>query len=175
MTLAPPFPDQGLPWPELPTPSIASKLLDLTDCVCAQLEINGAGRTCWCGLYPGASASWDYCGECGGDICGMGYVRLAGIFPYETFPVQVLDDRCVKPLAWAIEVGALRCFPTSEDGELISPQAMAEVSIRQVLDANALYVAMKCCELELAVGGYIPVGPAGGCVGGYWNGFVAAT
>jgi len=154
--------------PVLPMPSIVGSLLQLSECVCTMLANEGAGETCWCGLHPGASASWEYCGECGTDTCGMGYVRAGTIFPYDAFPTAVVDERCARPLALAVEVGALRCFPTPQDGNLVPPAVMAEVTIRQALDARALYLALQCCGLDLAVESYQPSGPAGGCVGGLW-------
>lgn len=155
------------------TQNVIAALADLADCVCAELATTGAGPTCWCGLYPGQAVSWDYCGECSGDRCGMGYVRLASVFPYETFPQQIIDDRCRRPLAWAMEVGALRCLPQPSDGGLASPEEMSSVTISQVLDASALHRAIKCCGLSVGVQSYLPVGPMGGCVGGYWLAYLA--
>lgn len=160
--------------PPLPaTQQVALALSALAECVCAELATTGAGPTCWCGLYPGQAVSWDYCGECNGGRCGMGYVRLAGVFPYSTFPQPLIDDRCVRPLAWAVEVGALRCLPTLPDGALLDPDSMAEVALAQILDASALHRAVKCCGVEAAIETYVPVGPAGGCVGGFWRAFLA--
>ena len=109
-------PDQTLP---IAPPAVALALIDLADCVCSELAETGAGPTCWCGLYPGAAVSWEYCGECGGGTCGMGYVRASGVFPYESFPEAAIDIHCARPLAWSIEVGALRCFPQPDDGQVI--------------------------------------------------------
>jgi hypothetical protein len=162
-------PDQTLP---LAPPAVALALIDLADCVCAELAETGAGPTCWCGLYPGAAVSWEYCNECSGGTCGMGYVRAAGVFPYDSFPIPVIDDRCVRPLAWSVEVGALRCIPTPGDGELPSPTVMAEVALAQVMDAQALYRAVKCCGMEVSVERYFPVGPQGGCIGGFWMAYL---
>ena len=155
------------------TQAVAIALTDLADCVCAELATTGGGEPCWCGMYPGAAVSWEYCGECSGDRCGMGYVRLAGVFPYSVFPNGLVDFRCTYPLAWAVEVGALRCLPQPSDGEALNPILMAEVAVEQVLDASALHRAVKCCGLDVAVERYVPVGPAGGCVGGFWLAYLA--
>ena len=157
----------------LAPPAISLALVDLAECVCAELAVTGAGPTCWCGLYPGEAVSWEYCENCGADTCGMGYVRLAGVFPYDTFPLPTIDERCVRPLAWAVEVGALRCVPQPASGELLDPVSMSEVVLRQTLDAAALHRAMKCCGQDIAVERYVPVGPAGACVGGFWVGYLA--
>jgi hypothetical protein len=165
------------PHPEHPIavapPMIALALMELADCVCTQLTEVGAGPTCWCGVYPGAAVSWEYCSDCGSNVCGMGYVRFAGAFPSESFPLPAIDMSCRKPLAWAVEVGALRCFPQPESGHLLEPTAMAEVALKQAMDAAALFQALKCCGLEVAAEIYRPVGPDGGCIGGFWSAFLA--
>jgi len=155
------------------TAHVIDSLAMLTTGVCEELRTSGAGPLCWCGLHPGAVVSWEYCGQCSGDACGMGYVRLAGVFPYSTFPVQIVDFQCTAPLAWVVEVGALRCMPMPSDGEIASPDELALVTVEQVLDAQALYRALKCYGLEVAVESYTPVGPAGGCVGGFWRAYLA--
>jgi hypothetical protein len=155
------------------TQHVLNALAELSEAVCGELAASGAGPTCWCGLYPGAAVSWEYCGECSGDHCGMGYVRLASVFPYSTFPVQVIDFQCTLPLAWSVEVGALRCLHQPTDGELLGPEAMSFVAIEQVLDAQALYRALKCYGYQIAAEGYVPVGPQGGCVGGFWRAHLA--
>lgn len=155
------------------TRNVIGALADLADCVCTELAASGGGETCWCGLYPGALVSWDYCGECSAGRCGMGYVRLAEVFPYTVFPQQELDLRCTRPLAWTVEVGALRCLPQPPDGSPLDPVAMADIAVIQALDASALYRAVKCCGTEAAVEVYQPVGPQGGCVGGFWRAYLA--
>jgi len=72
-----------------------------------------------------------------------------------------------------VEVGALRCVPQPHDGEALTPIEMAEVAIGQLLDAHALHRALKCCGLEVAVAAWVPAGPEGGCVGGFWSAYLA--
>lgn len=165
MTILEPYPEQPI---ALPPPNVAIHLLNLADCLCAELAESGAGPTCWCGPYPGAQVSWEGCGECDNDHCGMGYVRVVAGFPYQVFPQPVVDDRCVMPLAWSVEVGALRCLPTAAEG-VLDPVAMAEAAVVQMFDARAIYTAIRCCpDIRMAISNYVPVGPEGGCVGGYW-------
>lgn len=147
------------------------ELVALAECLCQQLTEFGAGPVCWCGVYPGAQISWEGCSDCGVDRCGMGWVRLVQAFPYEVFPTPTVDGRCQMPLAFAVEVGALRCFPQPTDGEPPDPAMTTEAAVMQMYDARAMYNAIKCCStsVSMAVQGYVPVGPAGGCVGGYWT------
>ena len=156
----------------LAIPEVVNKLVDLAECVCAYLAVEGAGETCWCGLYPGSAVSWEYCTECSNGMCGMGYVRPASASSYEVFPQPAIDIRCTLPMAWGVEVGALRCLHTPEDGTLLDVGSMAEATIRQILDARALRNAIKCCGLNIGLGSWIPLGPQGGCVGGYWQAFL---
>jgi hypothetical protein len=158
----------------LPAPGIIDALTVLAECVCTTLAVEGAGETCWCGVHPGAAVSWDYCsgGECRSDTCGMAWVRPTTVFPYDAFAQPVIDLRCAHPLAWGVEVGSLRCMPQPSSGELLSPEESMEVTWGQVLDARAIHNALKCCDIKIAPVLYTPVGPQGGCVGGYWTAFL---
>ncbi|HEY6416443.1 MAG TPA: hypothetical protein VIX41_09405 [Acidimicrobiales bacterium] len=152
---------------------VAPLLLDLVDCMCNELAVTGAGALCWCGLWPGLEVSWEYCGECGSAHCGMGFVHLVGINPYEEFPAPVVDLRCTLPLAAQVEIGALRCLPQRVDGAVLEPAQMADVALAQISDAWALRRSLLCCGTTYALGEYLPVGPAGGCVGGIWTAWLA--
>lgn len=143
-------------------------MIDLADCLCNEL-----GDTCWCGIWPGDEVSWEGC-QCD-EGCGQGWVRLVGTFPYETFPVPTPDISCRLPHAYAIEVGALRCMPVADtDGSVPSPETLAITAMIQYRDMNALYRALKCCDVpQISVEAYTPVGPDGGCVGGGWTAYVS--
>lgn len=170
MTILDPHPEHPI---ALPVPKAIEAIIDLAECVCGMLATEGAGETCWCGLYPGAEVSWEYCGtECTADACGMGYVRLALATPYEVFPSPAIDDRCTLPMFWALEVGALRCLPVPHDGSVLDVGPMAEVAIGQMLDARALRKAIKCCGHSFGLGAWVPLGPSGGCVGGAWTAYL---
>jgi hypothetical protein len=154
------------------TPTMSLTLVELTECLCMTMAEASSGPVCWCGTYPGAQVSWEYCGECAGDTCGMAYVRLAGIAPYDEFPIPTVDDRCTKPLFMGLEVGVLRCFPQPEDGSLPTDDVLTEVALAQIADAEALYSVLVCCQ-GIGVGQYVPVGQAGGCVGGFWTAYAS--
>jgi len=155
---------------------VATMLIELADCVCEELATTGAGPTCWCGLWHGQAVTWDYCSECSGGVCGMGWTRLVEIFPYNVFPTATIDLKCVAPLAAQVEVGCVRCMPTMEtDGSLPGPEVIGDAALAAAADAFALYRAVQCCApgRTLAVAGYTPVGPLGGCIGGTWQIFWA--
>lgn len=154
-------------------PVITPHLLALADCVCNELDQRGAGPLCRCGFHPGAIPAFDGCGDCGNDVCGMGWLRVVTAYPYETFPVPSLDPHCRHDIAWQIEVGSVRCMPITQDGSALESEQLMEVWVSQMLDAEALHRAVLCCEAPIVtLGTYTPVGPSGGCVGGYWTAFV---
>jgi hypothetical protein len=157
---------------------ILQLLSDLHECVCESLALNGQGPTCWCGIWPGETVSWDYCGaECKNDACGMAWVRAGTSAPYSTFPLAELDSACEKPLFYEIEVGVLRCLPIIEDdGSLPAAADITEAALGLAIDQMALHRAIRCCRLgAFALGAWRPVGPQGGCVGGFWTLYVDPT
>ena len=151
--------------------SFASKLVDLADCLCLALKTNGAGPTCFCGVVPGASPAWDYCGECSGETCGMGYIRVISAFQSSSFPVA--DDPgegCTGPLVVQLGVGALRCVPVpNESGELPAEEQQVEATLGLLADMSAMFVALCECLPDGAIGAYEPLGPSGACAGGEWT------
>jgi hypothetical protein len=150
-------------------PVFAAALLDLSECLCENLETVGAGPVCWCGPISGAEPAWDYCSECGNDVCGMAWVRLVSAAPFTTFPNPDPSPGCNKNLMYTVELGAMRCVPYPSGGEPPSVTAMAEVTLRQWADAQAMYRALRCCNQPLVTAQtYQPFGPTGGCVGGAW-------
>lgn len=154
-------------------PLITPYLVALEECVCTMLTEQGAGPLCSCGVYPGGIPAFDGCDDCGNGVCGMGYVRIATAFPYDIFPNPTLDPNCRREIAWQVEIGALRCMPTAHDGYALDQETLAEVWVGQMLDAQAIANAVMCCDLPVvSLGAYVPVGPDGGCVGGFWTAWI---
>lgn len=152
-------------------PPIAPIVVDLTERICKMLASHGQGPTCWCGMYPGQQVQWTRCDDCDdGDACGMGYIRPGTTAPYDIFPFAIVDENCVKPLAYELEIGVLRCFQViQEDGSAPSPNAAAEATLGLLQDQWALYQAIMCSGIKTkAIGTWQPVGPAANCVGGFW-------
>lgn len=158
-----------------PAPGIFQLLLEISDCVCRELSEGPVGPVCLCGPVPGLSPAWDGCTGCDNDACGMAYVRLGPVTPYESFPIPEVEGvGCRRPLMYTVVAGALRCMPTPDGGGPLSNQESAEVSVRQWADMWSLYRAIKCCPASLiSVGAYQPLGPQGACVGGEWTFWVS--
>lgn len=155
---------------------LASLVSELTDCLCELLATEGGGPTCWCGYYPGAQVSWDNCGECSSGSCGMAYVVVERVFVSESLPLeaQIRNRTCATPLAVTLRVGALRCVPVADsDGSLPDEEAMLEAGLGIMADMGAIHKAIACCISGGYVGGYMPLGPRGGCAGGEWTVTVA--
>jgi hypothetical protein len=154
-------------------PAIAPALVALRDCLCNELVTTGGGDVCWCGVWTGADLSWEFCEQCDDGKCGMAYVRLATVYPYAIFPVPVVDLTCINPLAYQIEMGVVRCFPTmGPDGELPDADAITDAAVTALVDMAAMYRALTCCGQQVAPEAYQPVGPSGGCSGGFWTAYV---
>jgi hypothetical protein len=157
--------------------AIVTGLLELLECACAEVTVNGQGEPCFCGIYPGSNVSWDYCGECNRGKCGMVYLQPGRTFPYTVFPQQELDAKCSLPLGFEIELGVVRCMPTiSEDGDLPDPADITAAALGLIADQYALYSAIKCCETSLqslVIERWTPSGPQGGCVAGAWTLYAA--
>jgi hypothetical protein len=151
---------------------LAKVLAELSDCLCVSLETVGAGPTCFCGVVGGESPAWDYCGECQGDKCGMGYITVQSVFPSSQFPEADPLTQCAAPFAAAITIGALRCYPSmSENGDLPTEDEMLEAFLATNADMGAMLEAIQCCSAleEYALGAWSPLGPTGGCAGGEWT------
>jgi hypothetical protein len=155
---------------------LALLLAELSECLCDALAKDGAGRTCFCGVVPGASPSWDYCGECDGGLCGMGYIYVESVYPSSSFPVQDASSRCTVPFAARLGIGALRCAPIAdESGALPDVDEMSEAFLGMNADMGAILSAIMCCSAidEYALEQWRASGPQGGCVGGEWQVVVA--
>lgn len=151
---------------------IGNRLVELSACVCEALYERGAGQPCWCGVMPGSEASWVGCTDCGDDRCGTAWVRLDAVAPYTTFPEPEVGLTCAASLAYTIEVGVVRCIPIPDDGSALDSAASLDVALAVAADMQALHYAIKCCfgsGVLHAVESWTPVGPEGGCVGGFWT------
>ena len=148
--------------------------LELASCLCRELTDAGGPKTCFCGIIPGDNVAFDYCAPCSGDTCGMAWVRLAGVVPMQNMSFgYVTPNRCAPVLMGVFEVGVLRCAPTmTEDGNPPTMAQQLDAATLQASDMAASGRAAGCCfgnEREVTLGGWAPIGPQGGCLGGAWT------
>jgi hypothetical protein len=150
---------------------IGNRLVDLAACVCDALAERGAGVPCWCGIVPGAEASWVGCTECDSGRCGSAWVRLDGVWPYVSFPNPEVGLTCAATMGYTVEVGVVRCMPLNDDGSPLDTAESLDVALAGAADMQALLYAISCCfgDVLHTVDSWVPVGPQGGCVGGYWT------
>lgn len=120
----------------------------LRDCLCGQLTDGMGGAPCFCGLVGGRKAIADRCSCDGDNQCGMAWVRLDRIYPYEGQVTQpARTPSCVTPLAAVVELGVYRCIPTvGADGEGPTVVQQTNQTLTQLADAGALFAAVKCCD-----------------------------
>lgn len=105
---------------------------------------------------------------------GLAWVRLAGIYPSNNFPVQ--DEGFVKcPTGWGvqIEIGAARCGPVGNENHLPTCDDWSAATNNTTADTAALrrtilrWKAMEENRFRMYVpGGWLPITTEGGCVGG---------
>jgi len=152
-------------------------LVQLTDCLCAELVKSGLPPTCICSPMPGEAIAADYVSP----TQGMAWVRVAGVYPTSAFPAQEQTAAgCLLPMAVSLEVGVLYCAPVTE-GRSNNPPGLAQMfdSTRlQMAAMAAMLRAIECClgsanRKGVSLGGYTPNGPGGGVVGGSWTVTVA--
>lgn len=148
-------------------PGAWALLSAMRDCLCEAIE--GSGRpVCFCGILAGALAVHDY-----GDD-GQAWVRLVTTFPTESFPQPAgAGGRCGSAQAYQVEVGIIRCAALAEmDGTPADVQEQEYAAEVQMADMELMRQAIACCvgsNYEYVLGQYLPMGPAGGVVGGAWT------
>jgi hypothetical protein len=138
----------------------------LAECLCAELNDDAL---CFCGVFPGGDP-YDAMGGCENDGCGQAWVRLLSVVPASTVGQPNLTLRnCNAGLSYDVEIGVLRCFPNQE--EALSEAELLAIADRQYNDMLAMRRAVNCCEEldEYILGGYLPVGPDIGAIGGIWS------
>ncbi|MEU4406186.1 hypothetical protein AB0F88_16820 [Streptosporangium sp. NPDC023963] len=160
---------------------------ELLGCFCAALEESTAGAACRCSLLAGANVAADLCCDCG-DGNGQAWVRVAEIWPTTaTWPQRLAQmEKCPLNL-WAVELemGAYRCAAKIDNrGRFPSAARLTRDAEVVMDDAAAMRRAANCCfrtseaarqsARRFIVGGWRPLGPEGGCVGGQMSVTVSA-
>lgn len=151
-------------------------MIELSACLCTEIEASGLPGTCACGPIVG-DLTLDYCGSCKDGKCsGQAWVRLVDAFPSADFPTpQFVPSNCFSPLAYTLEVGIIRCKPMGKNNTArgYTPPTLEEnvEALRlQLADMAALRRAVQCCfgegDRTYILGVYAPVTPDGDCLGG---------
>lgn len=146
-------------------------MLQLSACLCKELDRSYGGPTCFCGVLPGINIPADYC-DCTSGSCGQAWVRLNNVYSSGQFPNPSLGpNSCFDPIAARIDMGVLRCVPgIGSRGEMPDEEEQAEAVHVQVSDVAAIYRAIHCClpanPKDWVIGQYLPIGPLGNCGGG---------
>lgn len=156
-------------------------MVELTACLCLELEASGLPPVCYCGLMPG-NVSMDFCGggcEPGG-CGGQAWVRLVDAVPSSLFPTADLSlANCKAPMAYLLEVGVARCAPMGVTGGpngYVPPTVAENVEAMrlQLADMAAMRRAIQCCfgstDVDYILGSYSQIEVnGGGCLGGAFN------
>lgn len=129
-------------------------------------------------VAPGAAAPWDNCCQAGAGE-GQAWVAVERRYPTDPFPVEdVAASPCAPTeFAAALAVGVLRCAHTVDDqGRAPLASDVHADAAKVQADADTVLEAIVCgfaAELDdpagWLLGGWEPLGPSGGCVGGLWR------
>jgi hypothetical protein len=146
--------------------TINETIAALAACLCTELNDDSL---CFCGVFPGGDP-YDAMGGCSDEGCGQAWVRLLGAVPSTTVgqPDQTLRN-CSAGMSYDVEIGVLRCFPSQE--EALTEAEMLAIADQQYDDMLAMRRAVNCCDEldEYILGGYLPLGPDIGAIGGVWS------
>jgi hypothetical protein len=111
--------------------------------------------------------------------CAEGFIRVAGVFPYTSFPEVDTTSNCSTLTGATIEVGVMRCMPAADPRLPQNGPGFAETfetTRQQLADMRAIQCALQKVDIEdIALGQYTPVGPQGTAVGGYWTVSIGAV
>src|SRR3990170_4679900 len=123
-------------------------LMGLSDkllaCFCTALAANPDPPR-YCALRGGEEVAQDLGARFGDECCeGLGYVKVANIFPATDFPEQdTFSYECVRAWAVTFELGVFRCAP-GQVGTLV-PAAVWQTKAQQMMnDAQAMRKAVCC-------------------------------
>lgn len=120
-------------------------------------------------IAPGAEVAWDDC--CAGQV----WTRLVQIVPspvgLQTGALGRAMHACQMPFLQAtVELGVLRCAATLDDaGRAPSAREISRDGAQGIRDMSALLGVLRCSDDVAQLGAWTPVGPNGGCVGGFWT------
>ena len=104
---------------------------------------------------------------------GVGWVRVATIYPSSTFPAQDTEWSPCAPAGWAavLEMGVARCAPTPDASSIPSADEWSAIATAVLEDAAAMRRAICCFDgtdgaRRSLAGLWTPLPVEGGCVGG---------
>lgn len=112
---------------------------------------------------------------------GVGWVRVASIYPSANFPAPDLDSIRCWPVQWAaiLEMGVARCAPTPDADAMPSSDEWNTIAEAVLSDAAAMRRAI-CCFADIEpdrlylAGLWTPLPVDGACLGGTMQVTVAA-
>lgn len=151
-----------------PLDRLSELAVALSGCLCG--ELTKAGRpVCFCGLYHGQTQPpADFC-DCTCETGqGQAWVRLVRTVPYG---LSQGGGMCGYGWSAVFEIGVYRCVEVPSDGKPDDATGMSRDALAGWADAAVLRRTVACCEAlrdqDVTPGSWFPLGPSGGCAGGY--------
>lgn len=124
-------------------------------------------------IHPGPDAPHD---SCSSTSSGDGQLWVAHLDSQPGWPSPSgMPTSCATLWTEVIELGIVRCArgKITDQGKAPAPELISYDSEVQELDRIALRNAILCCwgieGKDLVMQGWVPIPPAGGCVGGVWT------
>lgn len=154
---------------EPPFDSLGEALVEFTGCVGGSLEdICSYGLTIGETYVPFDPDEDDDCSE-DEALCSQAWVRVMS-----TDVINITDGfeagGCGGELSLMLEVGVLRCFGITEEGQAPNATDTLVAALQAMDDMRAIYCAAMSCDVwsSIDVGQWVPSGPMGGQYGGTW-------
>lgn len=149
-----------------PAERLHEALMDFLTCVgLAVPDICSYGLTIGESYVPFDPDPDDDC-EDGEAACSQIWVRVTQVTPTEA--PEGWAGSCAEEMMLGLEVGVIRCLEIPEDGEAPTATDVTTAALRAMSDMQAMKCAALNCEVwdSIEVGGWSPLGPLGGQVGG---------
>lgn len=149
---------------------VAPVLVEIRECLCAELDSTEFGPVCECCIrHSEVRVPMDACDcDCGGGT-GQAWVRLVSLVAdLGGLPVSAAGPCGGVRWIATIEVGVYRCTPTHQpDGTPVSCEQRESDALKLLGDAAALRRVANCCEAAeyREQANLQPVGPSGHCAG----------
>lgn len=120
--------------------------------------------------------AWDECCE------GYLFMRIVRTDVVDPFPQAAQTPSiCAATLGTLVELGILRCAPMMDDnGNLPSDAVQSAFALEIIIDKSILFHVIRdynpaWSNYPLAISGWTPMGPEGGCGGGAWQFWINAV
>lgn len=154
----------------VPTSGLGRLLIGLLNCVCAAFTDDGR-PVCRCSVrwaiqWPSMTGCKCDCDDGNGEA----WTQLVRMQQNVTV-TAASGAACLNTASATVNVGYHRCVTSAGTGGSVpSPETYTTDSLGLLADEETIRRTLTCCEVpgwQITAGSFQPLGPAGGCAGGY--------